>query len=101
MDPKHHILTPDKAFVCISLFNQLRVPLTLFPYTFKSTVDMIVSMGRIITFLNASEITEKKKITLSKSTKENAVEINSASFVWNHHEVKPTLLKEIVILINN
>ena len=87
MDPKHHILTPDKAFVCISLFNQLRVPLTLFPYTFKSTVDMIVSMGRIITFLNANEITENNKIKWSKSTKENAIEINSASFVWNHHEM--------------
>ena len=95
MDPKQHILTPDKAFVCISLFNQLRVPLTLFPYTFKSTVDMLVSLGRITEFLNANEINEKKNIRYSKAkTKNHAIELKNASFTWNH-SVKPYVLKNI------
>ena len=98
MDPKHHILTPDKAFVCISLFNQLRVPLTLFPYTFKSTVDMIVSLGRITEFLNADEIDQMKSIKYNKvKTKNHCIELENASFSWNHSE-KP-VLKDINIRI--
>ena len=92
MDPKHHILTPDKAFVCISLFNQLRAPLTLFPYTFKSTIDMVVSFGRIVKFLDAEEIYPLKSITACQPRNEmHAIEVKKASFSWNHSEKIPTL----------
>ena len=56
IDPVNNILTPQKVFVCISLLNMLRVPLVLFPITFKESITMLVSLRRITDFLNADEL---------------------------------------------
>ena len=86
VDPESNILTPDKAFVCISLFNLLRLPLTLFPYAFKLFIDLLVSIRRITNFLNADELDDvpsqnKKKLP---NCEKNAVEVSNASFSWDH-----------------
>ena len=90
VDPESNILTPDKAFVCISLFNLLRLPLTLFPYAFKLFIDLLVSMRRITDFLNADELDDclENKPLPYKET--NAVEVKKASFSWSD-SMKPTL----------
>ena len=95
LDPKSNILTPDKVFVCISLFNLLRLPLTLFPYAFKLWIDLIVSITRITDFLNADELDDfqnKENSTLPKIAT-NAVEVNNACFTWDH--IKKPSLKNI------
>ena len=95
LDPKSNILTTDKVFVCISLFNLLRLPLTLFPYAFKLWIDLIVSITRITDFLNADELDDfqnKENSTLSEN-ETNAVEVNNACFTWDH--IKKPSLKNI------
>ena len=95
LDPKSNILTPDKVFVCISLFNLLRLPLTLFPYAFKLWIDLIVSITRITDFLNADELDDfqnKENCNLPEN-ETNAVEVNNACFTWDH--IKKPSLKNI------
>ena len=57
----------------------------------------------ISNYLDLKDASEAPWITVLlagyANKKENAVEINSASFVWNHHQVKPALLKEIDIKV--
>ena len=92
LDPVLNILTPDKAFVCISLFNLLRLPLTLFPYAFKLFIDLIVSLRRITDFLNADELDhfQNKQIDVLPENKNNAVEVTDACLTWEHTK-KPSL----------
>ena len=88
--PESNILTPDKAFVCISLFNLLRLPLTLFPYSFKLFIDLLVSIRRITEFLNADELEdhlENKSLPIKET---NAVEVKNACFSWSDSK-KPAL----------
>ena len=52
---KANVLTADKVFVCISLFNLLRLPMHLLPYGITETLRLIVSVKRINKFLNCKE----------------------------------------------
>lgn len=78
IDPVNHILTPEKVFVCISLFNLLRIPLTLFPLTFKSSIDMMVSFNRITAFLNANELQSQE----SEISQEAMIQVQDGCFAW-------------------
>ena len=51
-----NILTAEKIFVSVSLFNMLRIPLTLFPMVTKEMIQLFVSTKRIRKFLNAEEL---------------------------------------------
>jgi hypothetical protein len=53
------ILTPQIAFVSISIFGQLRAPLFLIAELIGQTVQMIVSNSRLKSFLVADEIDEE------------------------------------------
>lgn len=44
-------LTPEKAFVALSLFNLLRFPLVMLPMLIASIVQAQVSMARVVKFL--------------------------------------------------
>jgi hypothetical protein len=54
-----HILTPQIAFVAISVFAQIRAPLFLIAELIGQTVQMIVSNKRMKRFLVAEEIDEE------------------------------------------
>ena len=90
VDPDSNILTPDKAFVCISLFNLVRLPLAMFPFSLKLFISLLVSMRRITDFLNADELHNclENKSLPDKET--NAVEVKTAFFSWSDSK-KPTL----------
>ena len=90
VDPESNILTPDKAFVCISLFNLVRLPLAMFPFSLKLFISLLVSMRRITDFLNADELHDclENKSLPDKET--NAVEVKTAFFSWSDSK-KPTL----------
>ena len=92
LDPKSNILTPDKAFVCISLFNVLRLPLFRFSHAFKLFIGLVVSIRRITDFLNADELDDslnQENNTLPEN-ETNAVEVNNACFSWDNMK-KPSL----------
>ena len=49
-------MTAERAFVALSLFNILRVPLLALPLLFSMMVQASVSMKRLSTFLQHDEI---------------------------------------------
>ena len=89
MSDENNILTPQKVFVSMALFNIMRVGLCLFPMALREVIKTYVSVKRITKFLNAEELDPN---TIGKSCKcdNNMIEVNEASFTWDH-EIKPTL----------
>ena len=97
LDPENHVLTADKIFTCISLFNLLRLPMFLMPSAFTEALRLSVSIKRINRFLNATDISEipiaakqqSKKCCCNKEQmktcccSKNAVEFLDSSFTWS------------------
>ncbi|CAG9537242.1 unnamed protein product [Cercopithifilaria johnstoni] len=79
-----HVLTPQTAFVSLTLFNQLRSPLAMIAYLMKQTVETVVANRRIKNFLVADEL---NPLTIDRITDhfdtENAIEIKEAHLNWN------------------
>ncbi|OTF77487.1 hypothetical protein BLA29_004731 [Euroglyphus maynei] len=85
------VLTSEKAFVTIALFNLLRVPLSALPNMMTSLILTIVSTKRINRFLNANELEDYVKL---RSLKTDAIRISKASFSWEqqlNNDLRPTL----------
>uniref|UniRef100_A0A914ULK3 ABC-type glutathione-S-conjugate transporter n=1 Tax=Plectus sambesii TaxID=2011161 RepID=A0A914ULK3_9BILA len=96
-DPSH-ILTPSKAFVSLTLFNQLRVPMTQIADLVSQTVQVMVSNKRLKDFLAAEELcptTIDKRPTVDDFA--DTVETRDAAFSWDKSDPMPTL-KDINIL---
>ncbi|MFH4978425.1 hypothetical protein AB6A40_005134 [Gnathostoma spinigerum] len=74
-------LTPQLAFVSLTLFNQLRSPMTMISYLIQQTVQAIVANKRLKDFLVADEI-DSSAILRTPSDKLNTVELEKASFTW-------------------
>ena len=49
-------LTAEKAFVALSLFNILRIPLGTLPYVISMVIEASISMKRLNKFLQNDEI---------------------------------------------
>ncbi|VDN89059.1 unnamed protein product [Brugia pahangi] len=85
-----HILTPQIAFVSLTLFNQLRSPMAMIAYLMKHVVEITqlfqaaVANKRIKSFLVADEL---NPLTIDLITDQfgggNAVEIRDACLSWN------------------
>ncbi|KAL3994563.1 ABC transporter transmembrane region family protein [Acanthocheilonema viteae] len=79
-----HILTPQTAFVSLTLFNQLRSPMSVIAYLMKLAVEATVANKRIKSFLVADEL---NPLTIDRITDhldaENATEIKEARLSWN------------------
>ena len=55
-----HVLTADKIFVSIALFNIMRLPLVMFPWALIESIKLFVSISRLNSFLNAEELDEER-----------------------------------------
>ena len=86
LDPVNNVLTPQKVFVCISLFNLLRIPLTLFPMVIKECIQMLVSLRRITAFLNADEMKMEgiQEKLCQNNVEKMALEITNGTFTWEN-----------------
>ena len=84
VDSENNILTADKAFVSISFFNLLQVPLNKLPTLVVQMIQASVSLTRVNKYLNSREI-NKKAISREKSDT-NAIEMRNASFTWDTEE---------------
>lgn len=51
-----HILTAEKAFVCLTLFDIIKLPLSMLPLTIAQMTQARVSINRINEFLNREEL---------------------------------------------
>ena len=72
-------LNAQKAFVSISLFNLLRIPLIMIPNMLSGLILTIVSMKRINRFLNQDETQD---YITRKPMDNDAVSVKNASFSW-------------------
>uniref|UniRef100_A0A1I8JE23 ABC-type glutathione-S-conjugate transporter n=1 Tax=Macrostomum lignano TaxID=282301 RepID=A0A1I8JE23_9PLAT len=93
-----HILTASKAFVSLTLFNILRFPITVLPWTITESVNAYVSIKRIQNFLFEDDIDESSVLKLPSSPDGNSVEIEGASFGWKRTDSEP-LLKDVNIQV--
>lgn len=87
-----NVLTAEKAFVSIALFNIMRFPLFILPNLVSSLVAYRVSVKRITKFLKGEELDENDVKRVLETDSESAVQVSEGSFSWDHG--KP-LLKEI------
>lgn len=83
-----NVLTPEKAFVSIALFNLLRIPLTMLPNMISSLILTMVSVKRLNRFLNAAEIQDYVERNYDPV---NAVNIKQGSFTWDAVETEATV----------
>lgn len=56
VDPENNKITPNTVFVSISLFNILRMPMTMFPVMITMIMQAYVSVVRINKFLNTEDL---------------------------------------------
>lgn len=104
IDPDKNKITSNTVFVSITLFNIMRVPLTLFPIMTQKVMQAWVSVIRINDFLNAANLDENvvtrhkdegiKHLCLTtcnvycfQSFKDNAIRMENASFEWGSEEM--------------
>ena len=100
-------LDPSKAFVSLSLFNLIRMPLTFLPLMLTFGTMFVVSMKRIANYINSDE-TDVGAVTHDPESKGGAaVEVKNASFSWTREfgdvnlnnidlEIKPGQLVAVV-----
>ncbi|CAF3899223.1 unnamed protein product [Adineta steineri] len=96
-----NILTAEKAFVSLALFNLLRGPLVSFPNMINSVAQAGVSSERIGKFLTNDEVdkyaVDKIPIELSDG---NAINIENGSFRWSTLVDDHLVLKNINVQIH-
>jgi len=93
------VLTADRIFACLTLFNILRIPLTHFPEGALETIKLFVALRRIseVTkelfviahkhfsqFMHAEEV--KDAVADTMLCEKNAVEITNGTFSWGKQE---------------
>ncbi|RWS04145.1 canalicular multispecific organic anion transporter 2-like protein, partial [Dinothrombium tinctorium] len=79
MDSRN-VLDPNKAFVSLSLFNILRVPLALLPMLITFGAMFIVSIRRINKYLQGDEL-DSTAISHDNDPS-NPISVHNASFAW-------------------
>ncbi|XP_077529739.1 multidrug resistance-associated protein 1-like [Haemaphysalis longicornis] len=82
IDPAN-ILDANKAFVSLSLFNILRVPLALLPMLITFTAMFFVSLGRINKYLRSDELDPHAVEHNPNGAAGNPLIIKDASFSWS------------------
>ncbi|KAI1720590.1 ABC transporter transmembrane region domain-containing protein [Ditylenchus destructor] len=82
-------LTPEITFVCLTLFNQLRQPMSTVAELITQTVQVMVSNQRLKDFLLADELDDYVETT--PSAKEYAIIVQEASMTWDLSNFTPSL----------
>nr|VZI16707.1 unnamed protein product [Spirometra erinaceieuropaei] len=93
------LLTPEKIFVSLSLFNLLRIPLVNLPYIISLIIMAYVSIRRLGLFFMAEELNEDSITRFSGSTQfgNTSLEFDDASFSWKRNG--PLVLKKLSFTI--
>lgn len=86
IDPVHNVLDAQKIFVSISLFNIMRLPLTMFPWAMVEAIKMVVSVNRIARFLVAEEL-DPDGVGGQVQDQQHVVEMDQASVSWTSEAV--------------
>ncbi|KAI0215965.1 Multidrug resistance-associated protein 1 [Lamellibrachia satsuma] len=84
-----NVLDANKVFVSLTLFNIMKIPMSLLPPTLSYSVQAAVSIGRINKFLRSEELDEDS-VSHDQMTEE-VLKVDEGVFSWNRSE-KPTLI---------
>lgn len=86
---ENNVLDAEKAFVSLSLFNILKIPLNLLPQLISGLTQASVSLKRIQDFLNQNELDPQcvERKTISPGC---AITIHNGTFTWAQ-DLPPTL----------
>eukprot|EP00092_Neocalanus_flemingeri_P021837 GFUD01023689.1.p1 GENE.GFUD01023689.1~~GFUD01023689.1.p1 ORF type:complete len:1151 (+),score=238.50 GFUD01023689.1:511-3453(+) len=93
-----NILTPEKAFVCLTLFSMLRLPISLLPNILTEIFRLNVSINRINAFLNCGDINKYVEYLDSSTDSTIDVQIKDGAFAWNDG---PTFLHDINLSVES
>ncbi|CAH8563643.1 unnamed protein product [Schistosoma turkestanicum] len=95
------LLTPERIFVSVSLFNLLRSPLLLLPWSLSSSIMAFVSIRRLGLFLLADELEyysfNNNDYSLDEKSSD-AVTFENASFSWT--KTGPLVLQNLNVRIS-
>uniref|UniRef100_A0A7E4ZTZ1 Multidrug resistance-associated protein 1 n=1 Tax=Panagrellus redivivus TaxID=6233 RepID=A0A7E4ZTZ1_PANRE len=89
MDHEKNKLTPEVAFVALTLFNQLRSPMTMIGFLINMTIEALVSNRRLKEFLVADELDEHNVDRVPQTAGNyDLIDATDADFSWNtsHHD---------------
>jgi ABC-type multidrug transport system fused ATPase/permease subunit len=87
----NNVLTPQVAFIALTLFNQLRSPMTMLGFLINQIVQAIVSNKRLKDFLVADEINPHSVDWVADGSCEEAITACGASLAWDSSaEGEPT-----------
>ncbi|KAF8364170.1 hypothetical protein PRIPAC_91093 [Pristionchus pacificus] len=86
-----HILTPQIAFVSLTLFNQLKMPMMMIAFIINMTVQAMVSNRRLRGFLLSEEIDDSKIKRDENANGERLVPTLSSSTTLTPHGKKPVM----------
>ncbi|KAF7636050.1 hypothetical protein Mgra_00004499 [Meloidogyne graminicola] len=87
-DPINNLLTPQVAFVSLTLFSQLRIPMMVLAELIGQLVQTAVSNRRLKQFLIASEVDPNAVEKDLDPQYERAIDVEFASFDWKP-KIKP------------
>ncbi|CAJ0583799.1 unnamed protein product, partial [Mesorhabditis spiculigera] len=83
LDPKN-VLTPTIAFVSLTLFNQLRTPMSTVAELISQTVQVFVSNKRLKEFLVSEELAES--VDNSARDNEDVIVAQEATMSWDRND---------------
>ncbi|XP_055295954.1 multidrug resistance-associated protein 1 isoform X1 [Sitodiplosis mosellana] len=79
-----HILTAERAFVCLTLFDIIRMPLAMLPLLIVYMIETSVSVNRINKFMNSEELDPQN---VSHDPSDAApLSIENGTFSWGNDE---------------
>lgn len=84
-------LTPEIAFVSLSLFSLLRFPMGMLPDVISKCIRFVVSMGRLANFLNEAEL--DVEAVGGNPDAGHAITLKNATLSWSREE--PPVLKNV------
>ncbi|KAF1761582.1 hypothetical protein GCK72_009838 [Caenorhabditis remanei] len=87
IDPKN-ILTPEIAFVSLTLFNQLRSPMSQVAELITQTVQVIVSNKRLKEFLMSEELNDEA-IDHRGRDNDDVINVKNATLSWESTDNEP------------
>ncbi|KAI1704939.1 ABC transporter transmembrane region domain-containing protein [Ditylenchus destructor] len=83
LDPANNLLTPQVAFVSLTLFNQIRSPMAMIGFLINTFIQCLVSNKRLKEYLVAEEISENAiDRTPETGGRLEAISIRDADFTW-------------------
>jgi ABC-type multidrug transport system fused ATPase/permease subunit len=99
LDPANNVLDAQTAFVSLTYFNLLRMPLNMLPQLIVLMVQTTVSLRRVNKFMNAEEL-DPLNVTRDEGLMEFPVFTEQASFTWGSGQPNEVFLTSFKLFLS-